>query len=120
MTGTRVHDRRLCPVLLCTTTMHHVVLASIPQGERSTDTGLGSDASSHEYRLPEAGVSDGHQLPDAATEATASGCRGGRVCRTRRLDQDAFAHGTGLRSQTADGRVDSRESTAGGDPPHLS
>src|SRR5674476_858421 len=33
MTGTRVHDRRLCPVLLCTTTMHHIVLASIPQGE---------------------------------------------------------------------------------------
>ena len=62
---------------------------------------------------------DGHQLPDAATEATASGRRGGRVCRTRRLDQDASGHGTWLRLQTADWLVDSWDSAAGGDPPHI-
>jgi hypothetical protein len=33
MTGARVQDRRHCPVLLCTTTMHHIVLASTPQGD---------------------------------------------------------------------------------------
>ena len=64
---------------------------------------------------------DGHQLPDAAaTEATESGCRGvGRVCRSRWLGQEAFGHGTGLWSQTAGWLVDSRDSAAGGDPPHI-
>ena len=38
---------------------------------------------------------DGHQLPGGVTAATLSGCRGGRVCRIRRLDQDASGHGTG-------------------------
>ena len=43
----------------------------------------------------------------------------GRVCRSRWLGQDAFRRETGLRSQTAGWLVDSRDSAAGGDPPHI-
>lgn len=59
------------------------------------------------------------RFSDGATEATESGRRGRRVCRTRWLDQDAFGRGTGVWSQAAGWLVQIRDSAAGGDPPHI-